>query len=77
MLKEQTIKFYRPGVTDIFATASMSPDLQKQILEDFKSKGKSDYNLCIDFRDASGKKVASLDGKFQARTWKSFKKSKL
>jgi hypothetical protein len=67
IVKEITIKFRRPAVTDVTLEYEMSEEAVLRIQREAEEKDKADFTLDLELKDASGDTVASVHGIWQIR----------
>jgi acyl-coenzyme A thioesterase PaaI-like protein len=68
IVKEVTIRYRRPVMSDITLEISLSGERVKEIEEGVAAKGKCDFVLDLDLIDAHGEIVALVHGTWQVRT---------
>ncbi len=67
VIKELTIKFLRPAVSDITTEISLSRDEVDRITGEVSEKGKADFVLHGELKDQAGTVVAVSQGLYQIR----------
>jgi Putative thioesterase (yiiD_Cterm) len=67
IVKEITIRFRRPVVTDVTLEVEMGEEEADRIQREAEEKGKADYTLDLDLKDASGETVCVVQGVWQIR----------
>ena len=67
LVKESTIRFRRPALGVVRATASMSDDEVVRVRDDALATGKGEFVLEATLTDAAGEVVASTVGTYQLR----------
>ena len=68
IVKEVTIRFKRPALTDVTLEVSMSREEAQRIQDEASEKGKCDFVLNLEIKDANDVVVALVDGTWQIRT---------
>ena len=68
IVKEVSIRFRRPAMTDVTLEVSMEKDTVDTLTKEVESKGKADFPLQLEIKDASGEVVALVSGIWQIRT---------
>jgi acyl-coenzyme A thioesterase PaaI-like protein len=69
IVKEVSIRFRRPAMTDVTVEVSMTEDRVSDIEAEAAEKGKADFEMDIDITDASGEVVSIVHGTWQIRKW--------
>lgn len=67
IVKEVTIRFRRPAMTDVTMEVQLSEDEARRVETEALEKGKADYNLTLELKDASGEIVSLVTGTWQIR----------
>ncbi len=67
IVKEVSIRFRRPAMTDVTLEVSMEKDTVDTLTKEVESKGKADFPLQLEIKDASGEVVALVSGIWQIR----------
>ena len=67
IVKEVTIKFRRPVVTDVTLELEMSEDEAEAIQREAEEKGKADFTLNLELKDTKGETVCLVSGIWQIR----------
>jgi thioesterase domain-containing protein len=67
IVKGVNIKFTRPAKTDITCEFRMDPNEAKQIVDKCETKGKADFEIHLELKDAGGNVVAMAEGIYQIR----------
>ena len=67
IVKEVTIKFRRPVVTDVTLELEMSEEEADRIQQEAEDRGKADFALDLELKDANGDTVSSVHGIWQIR----------
>ena len=67
IVKEVTIKFRRPVVTDVTLELEMDEKTADRIQQEAEDKGKADFTLDLDLKDTNGETVSSVHGIWQIR----------
>ena len=67
IVKEITIRFRRPASTDVTLELEMGGEEADRIQKEAEEKGKADFALDLDLKDASGETVSSVHGVWQIR----------
>lgn len=67
IVKEVTIKFKKPALTDITVEVSLTEDEAYQIQAEADEKGKADFTLNLELKDANGETVSLVSGVWQIR----------
>ncbi len=67
IVKEVTIKFRRPVVTDVTLELEMSEKEAEGIQQEAEEKGKADYTLDLELKDTNGETVCAVNGIWQSR----------
>lgn len=70
VVKEMTIRFLKPATTDATVEITLSADAIAAIEAEAAARGKAEYVLEGEIRDAAGQVVAASRGVYQLRTWK-------
>jgi acyl-coenzyme A thioesterase PaaI-like protein len=67
IVKEVSIRFRRPAMTDVTMEVSLTPDDVARIEQDVPADGKADFHLELELKDASGEIVSLVSGTWQIR----------
>jgi acyl-coenzyme A thioesterase PaaI-like protein len=67
IVKEVNIRFRRPAVTDVTMEVELSAEEASRIQAEALEKGKADYGLNLELKDANGEVVSTVVGTWQAR----------
>lgn len=67
IVKEVSIRFRRPALTDVTLEVSMEKETAERISKEAESTGKADFPLELEIKDASGEVVAIVKGTWQIR----------
>jgi hypothetical protein len=67
IVKEVTIKFRRPVVTDVTLELEMSEEDVERIQTEAEEKGKADFTLDLELKDTNGEMVCAVSGIWQIR----------
>ena len=67
IVKEVTIKFRRPVVTDVTLELEMSEEDVGRIQQEAEEKGKADFTLDLELKDTNGETVCMVSGIWQIR----------
>ena len=67
IVKEVTIKFRRPVVTDVTLELEMDEETAGGIQKEAEEKGKADYTLDLELKDTNGETVSLVHGIWQIR----------
>jgi thioesterase domain-containing protein len=67
IVKGMEIKFKKPAFTDVTVTVEMSQEEVDRIHRELEEKGKSDFTLNAEVKDANGTVVAESIGNYQIR----------
>jgi len=67
VLKAMDIRFRRPAFTDVTVDVSLTEDQVQRIAEEAERKGKSEFTLNVEVRDADDRIVAETEGIYQLR----------
>jgi thioesterase domain-containing protein len=68
IVKEETIRYRRPVMTDITLQASLTEERVREIEDCVAEKGKCDFVLDLEIADTQGEIVALVHGTWQVRT---------
>ena len=71
IVKGLNIRFIKPARTDITAEFKMDPAEADRILAECLEKGKANYDIYLELKDADGRVVAVSEGFYQIRKGKS------
>ena len=67
IVKEVSIRFRRPAMTDITMEVTMTEQDAKRLEAEAEEKGKADYELKLELKDQNGETVAEVKGVWQIR----------
>jgi acyl-coenzyme A thioesterase PaaI-like protein len=67
IVKEVSIRFRRPALTDVTVEVSLTPQRVEEMTAELEAKGKVDYGLDLELKDMSGEVVALVSGTWQIR----------
>lgn len=67
IVKEITIRFRRPAITDVTVVVEMSREEADRIQGEAEEKGKADYVMDLEIMDANGETVSLVHGIWQIR----------
>jgi len=67
ILKESTIRFRKPALTDVTVEASLDPGQADIIQKTAEETGKADWVMDLEIKDAEGNTCAIVTGSFQMR----------
>lgn len=67
IVKEVNIRFVAPAITDVFLSAAISAEKAAGIQQEAAEKGKSDFTLDLELKDADEHVVAHVSGIWQVR----------
>lgn len=67
IVKEVTIRYRRPAMTDVTMEVSMTPEEAKRITAEAEENGKADFKLNLELKDAQGEVVSLVGGVWQVR----------
>jgi hypothetical protein len=67
IVKDITIKFRRPAVTDVTLELTMGEDEADRIQQEAQEKGKADFTLDLELKDTNGETVSLVHGVWQIR----------
>ena len=67
IVKEVSIRFRRPALTDVTVEVSLTPQRVEEMTAELEAKGKVDYGLDLELKDMSGEVVALVGGTWQIR----------
>ncbi len=67
IVKEVTIRFRRPAMTDVTLELEMSGEEAARIQREAEEKGKADFTLDLELKDANGEVVSIVHGVWQIR----------
>jgi len=68
IVKEIKIRFRRPATTDVIMEVELSAEEAARIQAEALEKGKADYVLNLELKDAHGEAVSIVQGTWQVRT---------
>ena len=67
IVKEVTIRYRRPALTDITMEVDMNEEEAARIEGEAAEKGKADFPLVLELKDANGETVSIVNGVWQIR----------
>ena len=67
IVKEVSIKFRRPVVTDVTLELEMGQEEADRIQQEAEEKGKADFTLDLELKDANNETVSTVHGVWQIR----------
>jgi acyl-coenzyme A thioesterase PaaI-like protein len=67
IVKEVTIQFRRPAVTDVTLELEMSEEEANKIQQEAEEAGKADFTLDLELKDTAGETVCRVSGIWQIR----------
>ena len=67
IVKEVSIRFRRPALTDVTIEVELSAEEASRIQAEALEKGKADFALDLELEDANGEVVSTVSGIWQAR----------
>ncbi len=67
IVKEINIRFRRPATTDVTLEMALDADQADQIQAEAEEKGKADFSLEMEIKDAAGEVVSMINGTWQIR----------
>jgi thioesterase domain-containing protein len=67
IVKEVSIRFRRPALTDVTLEVTMTKEEADRIVKDAAEKGKADFVLNLEIKDAGGEVVSIVSGTWQIR----------
>jgi acyl-coenzyme A thioesterase PaaI-like protein len=67
IVKEVKIRFRRPAMTDVTMEVELSAEEAARIQAEALEKGKADYGLNLELKDANGEVVSIVGGTWQVR----------
>ncbi|MEW6440205.1 MAG: YiiD C-terminal domain-containing protein [bacterium] len=67
IVTEVTIRFRRPAVTDVTLEVSLTPEEAERIQQEADRKGKANFTMDLEIKDAGGETVARVHGTWQIR----------
>ena len=68
IVKGLNIKFLKPAKTDITTSWAMPAEEVERVIRDCKEKGKGEYTIKLELKDATGLVVAETEGLYQVRS---------
>jgi len=74
IVKGLNIKFLKPARTDITVVYSLSDEEMQQVLDEVEEKGKGNYVLNLELKDANDVVVCVSEGFYQVRKMGAFSK---
>ena len=76
IVKEINIRFRRPATTDVTREMALDADQADQIQAEAEEKGKADFSLEMEIKDAAGEVVSMVNGTWQIRSIQKMKSEK-
>jgi thioesterase domain-containing protein len=67
IVKEVSIRYRRPAMTDVTVEVAMSAEEASRIQAEALEKGKADFALDLELKDANGEVVSIVGGTWQSR----------
>ncbi len=67
IVKGLNIKFLKPARTDVTVIHALSDEETQEVLDEVEEKGKGNYILKLELKDADGVVVATSEGFYQVR----------
>jgi acyl-coenzyme A thioesterase PaaI-like protein len=67
IVKEVSIRFRRPAMTDVTVEVELSAEEASRIQAEALEKGKADFALDLELEDANGEVVSTVSGTWQSR----------
>ena len=67
LVKEVSIRFRRPALTDVTLEVTLTQEEADRIQNEAAEKGKADFTLSLEIKDASGEVVSIVNGTWQIR----------
>ena len=67
IVKDVSIRFRRPAMTDVTVEVSMSEQEIQRLEAEASEKGKADFELNLELKDLSGETMAEVSGTWQIR----------
>ena len=67
IVKEVNIRFRRPAMTDVTLEVTISEEEAARVVRDADEKGKGDFTLDLEIKDAGGEVVSVVSGVWQIR----------
>jgi thioesterase domain-containing protein len=67
IVKEVSIRFRRPALTDVTLEVTMTKEEADRIVKEAAEKGKADFVLNLEIKDAGGEVVSIVSGTWQIR----------
>ncbi len=67
IVKEVSIRFRRPALTDVTLEVAITKEEADRIQNEAGEKGKADFALSLEIKDASGEVVSIVNGTWQIR----------
>ena len=67
VVKEIKIRYRRPAMTDVILEVEMSAEEAERIQAEAEEKGKADFEMDLELKDANGEAVALVSGLWQIR----------
>jgi acyl-coenzyme A thioesterase PaaI-like protein len=67
IVKEVSIRYRRPALTDVTVEVELSAEEASRIQDEALEKGKADFALDLELKDANGEVVSTVSGIWQSR----------
>ena len=67
IVKDVSIRFRRPALTDVTMEVSLTPERVAEIQAEADQTGKADYQLDLELKDGNGESVSLVTGTWQIR----------
>ena len=67
VLKAMNIRFRRPAFTDVTVEVALTAEEARRIAEEAERRGKAEFTLNVEVRDAGDRVVAETEGIYQLR----------
>ena len=67
--KAMCIQYRKMAMTDVFLEVTLTPDQVAEITRAAEEKGKADYSMELEIRNADGDVVCTAQGTWQMRKW--------
>ena len=67
IIRDMSLKFLKPALSDVTLEAAFGDDQYQSALATLLEKGKADFTLPLEIKDAAGTIVASATGVYQVR----------
>ena len=69
IVKDVSIRYRRPALTDVTVEVSMTAEDVKKIVAEAEEKGKADFPLSLEIKDMNNEVVSLVSGTWQIRKW--------